>query len=303
MTDPSLLTSITSWFTPPTLFLFVNLVIGTIAVISRFNSFRKPQSNQQHQLGPYDSPPLARAPSLIERVKSINFSLYKFPNPEEEQPSFVQPTSEHLYNSYPVDPNPPQLARAPSLLERVKSNLFSYKLPNPEEEQPPFVQPTEPLNDTYLVDPNPPGITRAPSLLERVKSIKFPSVYGSQQSYPETETKVIHNSETEVPSDPDYKPKRSKSETKKSKQRSVQEKNLKKSVSEKLMKVETENDETETLEQRRPQTARLDRTETIGDDDQGVDAKADDFINNFRRQLKLQRLDSLLRYKEMLKGN
>lgn len=31
-----------------------------------------------------------------------------------------------------------------------------------------------------------------------------------------------------------------------------------------------------------------------------VDARADDFINRFRQQLKLQRLDSLLRYKEML---
>ncbi|KAJ0964544.1 hypothetical protein J5N97_025682 [Dioscorea zingiberensis] len=31
-----------------------------------------------------------------------------------------------------------------------------------------------------------------------------------------------------------------------------------------------------------------------------VDARADDFINRFRQQLKLQRIDSLLRYKEML---
>ncbi|KAF9605339.1 hypothetical protein IFM89_016104 [Coptis chinensis] len=35
-------------------------------------------------------------------------------------------------------------------------------------------------------------------------------------------------------------------------------------------------------------------------DDEEVDAKADDFINKFKNQLKLQRLDSILRYKEML---
>lgn len=36
------------------------------------------------------------------------------------------------------------------------------------------------------------------------------------------------------------------------------------------------------------------------DDDGEVDAKADDFINKFRNQLKLQRLNSIIRYKEML---
>lgn len=34
----------------------------------------------------------------------------------------------------------------------------------------------------------------------------------------------------------------------------------------------------------------------------GVDARADDFINRFRQQLHLQRLDSLLKYKDMLSG-
>ncbi|GMP80650.1 hypothetical protein CsSME_00035670 [Camellia sinensis var. sinensis] len=38
----------------------------------------------------------------------------------------------------------------------------------------------------------------------------------------------------------------------------------------------------------------------VGEDEEGVDAKADDFINRFKQQLKLQRLDSILRYKEML---
>jgi hypothetical protein len=32
----------------------------------------------------------------------------------------------------------------------------------------------------------------------------------------------------------------------------------------------------------------------------GVDARADDFINSFRKQLQLQRLNSLLNYKDML---
>ncbi|KAL8149050.1 hypothetical protein AgCh_006164 [Apium graveolens] len=36
--------------------------------------------------------------------------------------------------------------------------------------------------------------------------------------------------------------------------------------------------------------------------DEQVDAKADDFINRFKLQLKMQRLDSIKRYKQMLTG-
>jgi Cotton fibre expressed protein len=36
------------------------------------------------------------------------------------------------------------------------------------------------------------------------------------------------------------------------------------------------------------------------EEDGEVDAKADDFINKFRNQLRLQRLDSIIRYKDML---
>ncbi|XP_078177203.1 uncharacterized protein LOC144571715 isoform X1 [Carex rostrata] len=42
------------------------------------------------------------------------------------------------------------------------------------------------------------------------------------------------------------------------------------------------------------------KQQTVDEDDGEVDAKADDFINKFRNQLKLQRLDSIIRYKEML---
>lgn len=40
------------------------------------------------------------------------------------------------------------------------------------------------------------------------------------------------------------------------------------------------------------------------EEDVEVDARADDFINRFKQQLKLQRLDSIIRYKEMInRGN
>ncbi|GMG99112.1 hypothetical protein Nepgr_000952 [Nepenthes gracilis] len=43
-----------------------------------------------------------------------------------------------------------------------------------------------------------------------------------------------------------------------------------------------------------------DEEEEVGHDDDEVDAKADDFINNFRQQLKLQKLEYNLTYKEMI---
>ncbi|KAJ8638490.1 hypothetical protein MRB53_012757 [Persea americana] len=47
----------------------------------------------------------------------------------------------------------------------------------------------------------------------------------------------------------------------------------------------------------RPATMR--ERKVVGEDEE-VDAKADDFINKFKQQLKLQRLDSITRYKEMI---
>lgn len=39
---------------------------------------------------------------------------------------------------------------------------------------------------------------------------------------------------------------------------------------------------------------------TVGDDNQDIDKMADDFIKNFRKQLRLQREESLKRYREMM---
>ncbi|KAI9191381.1 hypothetical protein LWI28_007775 [Acer negundo] len=310
MADPSMIVSywvsITSWFTPTALFIFVNLVIGTIAITSRR---KQPNPHQEDQLGPYDSPPqLARPPSLIDRVKSINFSLYKFPQPEPEQDTRYYPSTEPVHDdSNLVDP-PQQLQRAPSLLDRVKSidlSLYKFKFPqsNPEEETHSFPT-TEPVHDSEPVGPYPTQLHRAPSLLERVRSYKLSSVYRSQQPYPEAETEVVDNSVVEEQvSDPKQgldpyhnQPMRSKSEAMKTKPKKREI--VKKSLSQKSMVI----DETEIVERRRPETTRAETAASSSDDDEGVDAKADDFINKFRKQLKLQRLDSLLRYKEILQG-
>lgn len=53
------------------------------------------------------------------------------------------------------------------------------------------------------------------------------------------------------------------------------------------------------IEKQRPATTR-EVSVREREEDAEVDAKADDFINRFKHQLKLQRLDSIIRYKEML---
>lgn len=58
--------------------------------------------------------------------------------------------------------------------------------------------------------------------------------------------------------------------------------------------------EEDIVESRRPATAREAKPASAADDDDGVDAKADDFINKFKQQLQLQRLDSIIRYKDMI---
>ncbi|XP_010483183.1 PREDICTED: uncharacterized protein LOC104761765 [Camelina sativa] len=387
-----LLSTVATWFTPTTLFLLLNLMIGTIVVTSRLGSGSRKHHQQQHHdgFGSGHAPaPLARAPSIIDRVKSINFHLYKFPHPETELFSMaahhdVIGSDLHVYR----DPNPaPPLQRAPSLLERVKSiNMSSYfKYPHdvtgsalhshsyshpdrhldpaPLQRAPSLLDRVKSINMSYFkfqqynpeeendnthhhhhhteptrfeniptrmgrVDPidiskfripeedqptgsgynnpiNPPGLTRAPSILERVKSIKLSSFYRSDPELDQNPDPVLHEEENN-------KHVRSKSESKKpvkKKKKASTSAKMTKSASEKSgfgfagSHEEAAAETVESVERRRPDTTRVERSTSFGDGEDGVDAKASDFINKFKQQLKLQRLDSILRYKEMLKAN
>ncbi|KAL4304578.1 hypothetical protein GQ457_10G001070 [Hibiscus cannabinus] len=267
---------IATWLTPTSLFLLLNIVIGTIFILSRLSPPRTPPHyGDGHYSAP---PPLQRAPSLLDRVKSINFSTFKFDG--------------HV-DSYLEEPH--SLERAPSILERVKSiGLNRYKYTPPQNPDPVYVE---------------QRLSRAPSLLERVKSIDFKSFYRSDSGTATEEEEP--GSDVDTSGTPVYGQvvKRSKSEHNHVKQRKVPEK-MKKSASENSrakaeMEEEDDDDENEDeeVERRRPATTRVERTTPSGDgDDQGVDAKADDFINKFKQQLKLQRLDSLLRYRDMLRS-
>lgn len=261
---------IASWFTPSSLFLFLNLVIGTIVLTARYGT-QKSQTHQYDQRGPYESTQLVRAPSLLDRVKSINFSLYKFDPPSVETEYHQHPTEPEYVTHYPNQENQPQLARAPSLLERLKSiNLSSiYRSEQPETDQ---------ESDT---EDEAPG----------------PNPFEDQS----------HDHSTPV--------KRSKSESRGGGHgKKSQVEKMTKSTSEKSalgISSHGEEDDVDAVERLRPATTRVEKTKrsvkagekvSSWESDDGVDAKADDFINRFKQQLKLQRLESLKRFSEMLKG-
>uniref|UniRef100_F6H3N9 DUF4408 domain-containing protein n=1 Tax=Vitis vinifera TaxID=29760 RepID=F6H3N9_VITVI len=136
-----------------------------------------------------------------------------------------------------------------------------------------------------------PQLPRSPSVLQRLKSINFYSyrsqepttIYGQIQGRPFERTKS------------DQEPASGETPVRLSKK-------MKKSASAKSTFAHFE--EGDIVESRRPATVREGKAKATvaeGDeDDEEVDAKADDFINKFKQQLKLQRLDSIIRYKEMI---
>ncbi|XVF88762.1 hypothetical protein PTKIN_Ptkin19aG0077600 [Pterospermum kingtungense] len=288
---------IASWLTPTSLFIFLNIMIGTIFLLSRLSPPKTPHHEQFGHDGYYSAPPLQRVPSLLDRVKSIRLSSYKFANQDiVDDDHHLQPDT--------LDDHP--LQRAPSFVERVKSINYAFYKFSPQNPNTDYIQPTEQNHS----DPQP--LSRAPSLLERVRSIDFTSFYRSDSFKSNQQTEPASATE-EADSDTDASTahgqvRRSKSDHSKVIQRKLSEK-MKKSASENSRskwedeEQDQEDEEEDEVEKRRPATTRLEKTVSFGDgDDQGVDAKADDFINKFKQQLKLQRLDSLLRYRDMLMG-
>ncbi|XP_050373783.1 pathogen-associated molecular patterns-induced protein A70 [Argentina anserina] len=274
-----------SWLTPTSLFIFLNLTIGTIVISHRFH--KTPHQEQEHSqlVGPpsllqrvrsldfsyYNFQPdhpelhqvtnypenatgLVRTPSLMERLRSINFSYYNFQQPYLQEPEHVTPD------------NPTGLVRTPSLLERIRSFNYSFQQPDHVTEHP------TPDHQT--------GIVRTPSLLARLKSMEFSSLYRS-----DPETKDLHPAEAyDAKPKQDHMVHRSKSDTGHEASERQPEKVMKKSTRERV----SEENDTDDVRPRRV----VEKTRSFGDDKE-VDAKADDFINRFKQQLKLQRLHSL----------
>ncbi|GMQ09251.1 hypothetical protein CsSME_00052688 [Camellia sinensis var. sinensis] len=127
-----------SWFTPTTLFCVLNLMIGIIFITSNLKSHhhKPPPSplpdNEYHHH--HHHHPLLRAPSILERVRSFNFSLYNSEQQPDNDPLHFSPF--HIDPYQQPNYHPPQLVGAPSFLERVRSFNFSfYRSEQPDPDQ------------------------------------------------------------------------------------------------------------------------------------------------------------------------
>lgn len=261
--------SMASFFTPSSLFIFVNFVIATIVITSRFT----PKKPAHHEEFRSDNPHLLRrSSSLLDRFKSFNLGFHKFAH---------EPAIAAIEHGEPVHDSP-QPVRTPSMLERVRSfNLGLYKCEHePVVSETEHIQPEDENLSSKVDDPPQEPLARTPSFLERLKSINFPQLYRSNS---------IKGTERESEFDaPDSNPghdsghvhenlvKRSKLELH-GVSPAIRSEKMTKSASEKSGFGKCEEDE-ELLERRRPTTSKP----AFGEDD-GVDAKADDFINRFRQ--------------------
>ncbi|KAL1204372.1 Pathogen-associated molecular patterns-induced protein A70 [Cardamine amara subsp. amara] len=256
----SVLTAMYSWFTPTVLFVFLNLMIGTIAISSSFSS----KSNDPNQTQ------ILRSPSMIHRLKSINFS--SFTSPDKSHLEFpLTPEDNNFHQPASIEQNQPFLSRSPSVLHKIKSfNLYNYISQEPttvvEAPQPSVtVESKQEQEDEEEED-------TSPSLEEVYSNLNLNHV-ARTKSDTEPAAGVI----------PPKLPKK-----------------MKKSASTKSPFSHFQENEI-SVEARRPETVRVQRVSTVEEADEEVDAKADDFINRFKHQLKLQRIDSITKYKEMVK--
>ncbi|WVZ20753.1 hypothetical protein V8G54_008075 [Vigna mungo] len=260
--DSSVYGAMASWFTPSYLFIFINLVIGTIAITSRFTTTPKRQRQHQHQL--------IRSPSLLDRFTSFNLRYHKhqttatltphdvvvesvqtLDSPRHVQIGSFDTTDETREGDEVKSDNSPQLDRLPSssLLDRIRS--FSFRRTESERSEP--VQ----NSDSGM------NLVRSPSLLERVR--RFSLDLGK------VEKESCDSVQQQLSRAPSFLQR------------------LKSLTFDRSESAAEVRDGGEFVEER--------------EEEEGVDAKADDFINRFRQQLRLQRLDSILRCRDMLTRN
>ncbi|CAI8606103.1 unnamed protein product [Vicia faba] len=274
--SPTFWASVYSWFTPTVFFLLLQLVIATIYITSTLaNATHKhhhqdPNFPQQQQL--------FRSPSVLQRLKSIN--LYSYQNYRSQHEEHHTPQPQTTYENEIHVPQG-QLARSPSVLQRLKSiNLYSY-FPSK-------------LESTNVVTHDKHHHVEVKETEEDVLGDIKDNLGGLEEdghvSLEEVFMKLQGQGGNFARTHSDTKPDSGEVPVKLSRK-------MKKSASSKSPFSHFKEDDI--VESRRPATVKEAKAVTM-DEDELVDSKADDFINKFKQQLKLQRIDSIMRYKDMV---
>ncbi|KAK9078027.1 hypothetical protein SSX86_002084 [Deinandra increscens subsp. villosa] len=299
----SIQTSITTWFTPTILFIFLNLMIATILFTSNLPKDKK-QPPKQHSQND------ARSPSILHRLKSFTsypaVTSQNGPSPatnhHEQQPQslelaatqyvFSHPFS-HQQDLHPVSPNP---------------NTFGLKLdPTRLEPEPDFNR----TNEAQLANVQTHFVFENHTIEKVTTHFDFGSDCTETETETETETRPEKVTDTDTDENDDLESldevyskikgghvNRTMSDTRPAAGEVPVKLPAKMKKSASLKSAFSHFEEEKVVEARRPATVRERRV--AEEDDVEVDSKADDFINKFKHQLKLQRMDSIIRYKDMV---
>ncbi|KAL5771461.1 hypothetical protein ACOSP7_015615 [Xanthoceras sorbifolium] len=292
----SIWASMNSWFTPTVLFVFLNIMIGTILVTSSLATHKpseqqKPQDPQQPQHHQHDT-----SPSVLQRLKSINFYSPRSQEPTSifaQNPALHTHFTSHYTHQHEQEQHQqqqsPQLTRSPSMLQRLKSiNLYNYLSPEPTTS----IHKTQEENTHYS-----PQQERHEEPTEEAEAEQEEEVNEEDDEHIQDQEQTLDEIYGQLT---DSHVSRTKSDTKPASGEIPEKlpKKMKKSASSKSAFSHFE--ERDVIEARRPATVKESKARAKEMDDDEVDAKADDFINKFKHQLKLQRIDSILRYKETI---
>ncbi|KAF8014167.1 hypothetical protein BT93_H0109 [Corymbia citriodora subsp. variegata] len=201
------------------------------------------------------------------------------------------------------DPGPQQQQTLPLLSPLSSGFDFSlYKSQGPSCAQPEAHHDERPSEPECADRAELPCLARAPSLLERVKSINFSSLYRS--SDPDPDEDALHHLGVDSDSEDDdsvlytdagrvhqdHQVRRVRSDPKAAAHGESSAWRRRTSPSWSVGGPRRR--------ERAGKRAARRRSSVEGEDE--IDAKADAFINRYKRDLKLQRLDSIVRFKEML---
>ncbi|GJS53879.1 putative mediator of RNA polymerase II transcription subunit 10b-like protein isoform 1 [Tanacetum coccineum] len=267
--SPSLWSSLNSWFTSTVLFILLNLMIATILFTSNLpQNNQPPQQEQEANNDDKDQQKETekqKQPSILTRIKSFTFEQNHHDDQDDVLDHHAQQPIEYVFN------------------QPMHYQHFD------------FDQPTETIATHYDFNAKYSG--------EVVSGAdKFSGEFSDEVQDIETEDTLLDSEPTheeildangvedEFESMDDVYSK--VVDSKKSKK-------MKKSTSLKVGFKDDFDDDVAALESRRPDTVRVKKVMMVeeDDDDDGVevDSRADDFINKFKNDLKLQRIESIMK--------
>ncbi|KAL4592597.1 hypothetical protein LXL04_005597 [Taraxacum kok-saghyz] len=309
---PSLWASMNSWFTPTILFIFLNLMIGTILFTSNLpNSHTPEDQNEKPQK-------LARSPSILHRLRSLNLSPHRSqhdssPTPapakhhhqqqkqQEEEDTLEIAATQYVF-SHPenLDLNPTDYQYIEEV-EKPDGDRFAdlnhtneIKLANAETH---FF-----FESQHTVETVTTHFDFGPIGGETVNENEKPLDVGFVETIEEERDELKSLDEVYSSITGGGHVNRTKSDTMPASGELSEKLPAKMKKSASLKSAFSHFEEEKIVEARRPATVRERRTaaKAANAEDVEVDARADDFINKFKHQLKLQRLDSIIRYKDMV---